>query len=125
MPGAIFRATVNRDHFLTYGYDVDTIPTLVDTDQFLTLTKRGANVLTFPAAGKDPKAPSLRLAGYIWPDNTERLLRGTASMIEEPLGEGHVILTGNGPSYRMLWRATTRLWLNGLLYAPAIHGEGD
>ncbi len=67
----------------------------------------------------------MRLAGFEWPDNTERLLRGTAAVIEEPLGDGHVILTANGPSFRMFWRASTRLWLNGLLYAPAIHGEGD
>ncbi len=125
VPGAIFRATVNRDHFLTYGYDQDTLPVLVDTDQFLTLTRRGANVLTFPAAGADKNPPSLRLAGYIWPDNTDRLIRGTASVIEEPLGDGHVILTADGPSYRLLWRATTRLWLNGVLYAPSISGEGD
>ncbi len=119
VPGAIFRATVNRDHFLTYGYDRDTLPVLVDTDQFLAPTRRGANVLTFPAEG------NLRLAGFEWPDNTERLLHGTAAVVEEPLGDGHVILTANGPSYRMFWRATTRLWLNSLLYAPAMRGEGD
>ena len=125
VPGATFRATVNRDHFLTYGYDQDTVPVLVDTDQFLTLTKRGANVLTFPSAGNDKNPPSLRLAGYIWPDNTDRLIRGTAEVIEEPLGDGHVILTANGPSYRLLWRSTTRLWLNGLLYAPSMQGGDD
>ena len=126
VPGAIFRATVNRDHFLTYGYEQNTIPVLVDTDQFLTLTKRGANVLTFPAppAGGGTPAP-LRLAGFTWQDNTERLIRGTAEVIEEPVGDGHVILTGNGPSFRLLWRSTTRLWLNGLLYAPAIHGDAN
>ncbi len=120
VPGAIFRAMLNRDHFLTYGYERDALPTLVDTDQFLTPTRRGANVVTFPADGL-----ALRLAGFEWPDNTERLLRGTASVIEEPLGSGHVILTENGPSYRLLWRGSTRLWLNGVLYAPAMRGEGD
>ena len=122
VPGAIFRATVNRDHFLTYGYERDTLPVLVDTDQFLTPTRRGANLLTFPAAEGNASPPPLRLAGFVWPDNTERLLRGTAAMIEEPLGDGHVILTANGPSFRLLWRSTTRLWLNGVLYAPAFHG---
>ena len=127
VPGAIFRATVNRDHFLTYGYDErETIPVLVDTDQFLTLTKRGANVLTFPAAPAGNTSPvPLRLAGFTWPDNTERLIHGTAAVIEEPIGEGHVILTANGPSFRLLWHASTRLWLNALLYAPAMQRGGE
>ena len=124
VPGATFLATVNRNHFLSYGYESDTLPVLVDTDQFLTLTKRGANVLSFPAAADGtPNPPSLRLAGFAWPDNTERLIRNTAAVIEEPLGDGHVILSANGPSYRLFWRASTRLWLNGLLYAPALHGD--
>ena len=126
VPGATFRATINRNHFMTYGYESDTLPVLVDTDQFLTLTKRGANVVTFPAAAEGDSHPApLRLAGFTWPDNTEKLIRGTASVIEEPVGDGHVILTANGPSFRMLWRASTRLWLNGLLYAPSIHGYDD
>ena len=124
VPGATFLATLNRDHFLTYGYEADTLPVLVDTDQFFTLTKRGANVVTFPVArGANPMP--LCLVGFEWPDNTEKLLRGTAVVIEEPLGNGHVILSANGPSFRLLWRASTRLWLNGLLYAPALHGKGD
>ncbi len=124
VPGAILCATVNRDHFLTYGYDARaTIPVLVDTDQFLTLTKRGANVLTFTAAPAGDTNPApLRLAGFTWPGNTEKLIHDTAAVIEEPVGEGHVILTANGPSFRLLWHSTTRLWLNGLLYAPAMQG---
>lgn len=125
VPGAILRATVNRDHFLTFGYEEDTLPVLVDTDQFLLPTKLGANVLTFAPAAPDGKPPAplpLRLAGFVWPDNTERLLRGTAAVVEEPLGDGHVILSANGPSFRLLWRTTTRLWLNGVLYAPALGG---
>lgn len=125
VPGAIFRAALNRDHFLTYGYERDSLPVLVDTDQFLTLTRRGANVVTFPTAGNGADGPSLRVAGFEWPDNTERLLRGTAAVVEEPLGAGHVILDANGPSFRLLWRSSTRLWLNGVLYAPAIHGDED
>ena len=83
-------------------------------------------MLTFPPApAGNANPPALRLAGFTWPDNTERLLRGTAAVIEEPLGDGHVILTANGPSYRLLWRASTRLWLNGLLYAPSLHGDQD
>ncbi len=126
VPGATFLATVNRNHFLTFGYETDTIPVLVDTDQFLTPTKRGANVLTFAAAPEgNTSPPPLRLAGFEWPDNTEKLIRGTAAVIEEPLGDGHVILSANGPSFRLLWRSSTRLWLNGLLYAPALHGDED
>ena len=123
VPGATFRATLNRNHFLTYGYEADTLPVLVDTDQFLTLTRRGANVVTFPAAEHGAGSSPLRLAGFVWPDNTERLIRNTAAVVEEPVGDGHVILTANGPGFRMLWRASTRLWLNGLLYAPAMRGD--
>jgi hypothetical protein len=55
----------------------------------------------------------------MWPDNTERLLRGTAFLIEESLGGGHVILFANEPFFRGWWRALDRLVMNAVVLGPA------
>lgn len=115
VPGAIMRAQVNHDHFLTFGYETDTLPVLVGTDAFFRKTKTGTNVLTF--GSKD-----LHITGFIWRDNTERLLRNTAAVIDEPHGNGHVLLFTDEPGYRHLWHGTTRLFINGILYGPALQG---
>ena len=62
----------------------------------------------------------LRLSGFIWP-NTERLLRGNVYLIDEPTGRGHVILYSEDPLYRGIWRSTTRLFFNSILFAPALN----
>lgn len=118
VPGAILRAKVDRFHFLSFGFEQDVLPVLVEGDTFFRTSKTGTNVLTFDTENADQ---ALRLAGFVWKDNTERLLRGTAAVIEEPLGEGHVILFSNEPGQRLIWHATTRLLLNGVLYAPSIN----
>ena len=81
---------------------------------FLKLSKEGSNVATFPTTGK------LYRAGFVFPENTERLLRNTALLIEEPLGGGHVIVFNNEPMFRAWWRALDRLVLNGILLGPAM-----
>ncbi len=63
VPGAIFRATVNRDHFLTYGYERDTLPVLVDTDQFLTLTQARGERADLPGAPDGNAEPAVVAAG--------------------------------------------------------------
>ena len=60
----------------------------------------------------------LRLSGFIWPNNTERLLRGTAYVIEEPTGRGHVVLFAEDPNFRAIFRSTTRLFFNSFLFQP-------
>lgn len=117
VPGAILRAEVDRFHFLSLGYERDVLPMMVEGDVFFSASKTGTNVLTFPSDKDKP----LRLAGFVWKGNTEELLRGTAAVIEEPLGDGHVILFANEPGQRLLWQATTRLLMNGVLYGPAIN----
>ncbi|HEY0944856.1 MAG TPA: hypothetical protein VGD81_06295, partial [Opitutaceae bacterium] len=116
VPGAIFKAKVNHDHFITFGYEDDVLPLLVNTDVFFKKTKTGSNVLTFEGG-------DLHLSGFVWKNNTEELLRKTAAVIDEPLGQGHVVLFADEPGYRQVWHATTRLLINSLLYAPALQGE--
>lgn len=114
VPGASFKAKINRDHFLSYGYDSDTIAVLMDGSSFLRPSKDGANVVTFTADGP------LTVAGFIWPDNTEELLRGTAYVIDEPTGNGHVILFAEDPTFRYLWRTTQQMFMNSILLAPSL-----
>lgn len=116
VPGALLRAAVNHDHWLTFGYAEATLPVLVNTDAFFEATETGMNVLRF--VGED-----LHVAGHIWRDNTERLLRDTAALIDEPVGDGHVLVFADEPGYRQIWHATTRMLINGLLYGPALRGE--
>jgi hypothetical protein len=113
VPGAIMRATLDRTTPLTYGYEGTTLPVLVDSAYFFRPSKEGTNALIFsPDAGQP-----LHIAGFIWP-TTERLLRGTSYVIDEPTGRGHVVLYAEDPNFRAIWRSTTRLFFNSFLFQP-------
>jgi hypothetical protein len=114
VPGSAFRAKVDRDHFLSYGHDSDAVVVLMGGSAFFKPSREGANVLTFAQDGQ------LAVAGFTWPENTEELLRGTAYLIDEPTGRGHVILFADDPNFRYLWRATLRFLLNAVLFAPSL-----
>ena len=43
---------------------------------------------------------------------------GTAYVIEEPTGRGHVVLYAEDPNFRAIWRSTTRLFFNSFLFQP-------
>jgi hypothetical protein len=115
VPGAILRATVDRTTYLTYGYEEMSLPVLVASGYFFRPSKEGTNAVVF---GEDESAP-LRISGFVWPDNTERLLGGTAYIIEEPTARGHVILFAEDPNYRGIWRNMTRLFFNSFLFPSA------
>ncbi|MBD0371162.1 MAG: hypothetical protein ICV60_10035 [Pyrinomonadaceae bacterium] len=116
VPGAIMRATVDRTTYLTYGYEDVQLPVLVNSGYFFRPSKEGTNAVVFsPEASR-----TLRLSGFIWPNNTERLLRGTAHVIDEPTGRGHVILYAEDPQFRGIWRSMTRLFFNSILFAPSL-----
>lgn len=112
LPGAIFWASLDPQHFLAYGYDAPRIPVLVQGRTFLKLSKEGANPLTFD---REP----LTLAGWTWPE-TERRLKGTAFAVDEPTGDGHVIMIEGSPAFRLFWRSTERLLLNAVIYGPTL-----
>lgn len=113
VPGAIMRATLDHRTPLTYGYEQDSLPVLVNSAYFFRPSKEGTNALIFSADSARP----LNVAGFIWP-TTESLLRGTTYVIDEPTGRGHVVLFAEDPNFRAIWRSTTRLFFNSFLFQP-------
>jgi hypothetical protein len=116
VPGAIMLATLDRTTYLTYGYDGAQLPVLVNSGYFFRPSKEGTNAVVFSPDERKP----LRLSGFIWPDNTERLLRGTSYVMDEPTGRGHVVLFAEDPSFRGIWRTTIRLFFSSILFPSAM-----
>jgi hypothetical protein len=112
LPGSIMRATVDRTTYLTYGVNANELPVILASGYFFRYSKEGSNALVFDA---NPKRP-LTVSGFVWEGNTEKLLKGTAYVIDEPRGSGHVILFAEEPFYRGLFRATTRPFFNSILF---------
>lgn len=115
LPGAIMRATVDRTTWLNYGVDSNEIPVLLSSNYFFRFSKEGTNALLFEA---NPKRP-LTISGFVWEGNTERLLKGTAYLIDEPTGSGHVILFADEPFFRGIFRSTTRQFFNSIMFNGA------
>ncbi len=112
VPGSIMRATVDRTTWLTFGLEQDELPVLLRSGYFFRYSKEGSNALIFD---QKPKK-SLTIAGFVWPGNTERLLAGTAYVIDEPRGSGHVILFAEDPFFRGIFRTTTRPFFNSIVF---------
>jgi Zinc carboxypeptidase. len=112
IPGAIMRATVDRTTYLTYGLEQNDLPVLLASGYFFRYSKEGSNALVFDAKPKRP----LTISGFVWNGNTENLLKGTAYVIDEPNGQGHVILFAEEPFFRGIFRATTRPFFNSILF---------
>lgn len=110
VPGAIARATLDRTHWLTYGYEDTRLPVLIG-DNFLQPSKKGDNPVVF--LGKD-----LVLSGFTWPGNTEKHLPGSVWAVVENVGRGKVIIFAENPLFRAFWRGTAGLLNNAILMGP-------
>jgi len=115
VPGAIMRATIDRTTYMTYGYEEKDLSVLLASGYFFRPSKEGTNAVVFAGEGN----LSLRISGFVWPDNTERLLRGTSYVIDEPTGRGHVVIYAEDPVFRGIWRNMTRLFFNSMLFSPS------
>ncbi|MEO8648597.1 MAG: M14 family zinc carboxypeptidase [Acidobacteriota bacterium] len=112
LPGSIMRATVDRTTYLTYGLDSNELPVLLASGYFFRLSKEGTNALVFKSRSGRP----LTVSGFVWEGNTEKLLDGTAYLIDEPQGSGHVILFAEEPFYRGIFRSATRPFFNAVAF---------
>ncbi len=111
IPGAIMRATVDRTAPINYGIEDDTLPVLLASGYFFRYSKDGINAMVFDAKPKTP----LTISGFVWEGNTEKLLKGTSYLIDEPTGGGHVVIFAEEPFFRGVFRTMTRPFFNAVL----------
>jgi hypothetical protein len=111
VPGIVAKGTLDRTHWLTYGYDRDHLPVLVSGDGFLRPSREGDNPVTI--LGDDAV-----MSGFTWPGNTARLLDRTVWAAVENVGNGKVILFAEDPLFRAFWRGPAGLFQNALLMGP-------
>jgi hypothetical protein len=109
LPGSHFDVALDLTHWLTLGLEQQRQTVLVGGSNFYTLSSSGGNVAVFPTAG------TLRRGGFTFPENSERLLRGSAFILQEKVGQGNVVMFTNEPMFRGWWRALDRLVLNAML----------
>ncbi len=112
-PGALLRATVDTDHWLSAGSDAATQVVVEGSRVFAPLKlNAGRNVVYY--ASKE----SLVASGLIWPDGQDLLVR-KAYLMHQPLGQGHVIGFAEEATYRGYTEATMLLFMNAVLLGPA------
>ena len=108
IPGAIFRATLDRSHWLAWGYGRDDLPVLLTTSEMLKPSAKGDNPAAFTGSG-------LLISGFAFP-NTERFVQGSVYAAVENNDRGHVVVFADDPLFRAFWRGPARLVSNALIY---------
>jgi hypothetical protein len=111
VPGIVAKGTLDRSHWLTYGYGRDHLPVPVSGAGFLRPSREGDNPVTI--LGDDAV-----ISGFTWPNNTARLLDRTVWAAVENVGNGKVILFAEDPLFRAFWRGPAGLFQNALLMGP-------
>ena len=113
IPGAIFQAVLDKRSLLASGYDGERIAVPVDGDSFFKARKEGGGVVKF--ADDDT---SKHLTGWMWGEETEKAIKGTVWLHDEPLGRGHIIWFAQDPCERAMWPGLHKLLLNSLILMP-------
>jgi len=106
--GSIYLAKVDRSHPLAFGISSDQIPVYRNHRIFLMDSENAySNVVKYES--------SPYLAGYIHPENLEKLNNRT-SMIASRSGRGHIILLADNPNFRAYWYGTSKLLFNSVFF---------
>jgi hypothetical protein len=112
-PGSILRAEVDPTHPIGFGMPADADVMFINNGAYVATRDRGTRAAPVVAA-RYPDKPLLR-SGWITGD--ERL-RGSAAVIEAPIGRGRVILHTFRVQHRGQTWGTFRLLFNSIFYGP-------
>jgi hypothetical protein len=111
-PGAMLRVTLDPEHWLSAGFDGE-IAALVESNRVFAPMKldAGRNVALYA------KQDRLVAGGLAWPE-AQTLLAEKPYLIEQPMGQGHIVAFAEDPNYRAFTEATELLFMNAILIGP-------
>jgi hypothetical protein len=113
VPGSILEARIDNTNPLAYGMD-DHAMVFYDESPAFRLQPEAAMYGVKPVAWYGSATP-LR-SGWAW---GQQYLDQAVSIIEAPLGKGHVVLFGNEVNWRAQPHGTFKLLFNGIYYGSA------
>jgi hypothetical protein len=113
VPGALLRATIDLEHWLSAGTDGE-IQVMVEGSRIFTPIKldKGRNVAVYG------KADNLIASGLVW-DDLKPQYASKAFLMHQPLGQGHVIAFAEDPNFRAFTETTSLLFINAVVLGPA------
>jgi len=115
-PGAALATVLSPLHPLAVGLERPPTVLAVGDQVFLPFGNPRRDLLR--ARDSDPV-----LAGLAW-EEAEQRLAGSLLVGVEPVGEGAILLFAQDPAFRLFWRATMPLLLNGVLHGPSLGDAG-
>src|SRR5262249_10578333 len=105
-PGVLFEVELDPDHPLAFGLP-DRIPLLVQSKVGFKVHGGGTKIGRFVQGG--------RISGYAGKEPTEELA-GQFWLVEARVGQGHVLLFSESPTFRLGFRGPVRVFLNALAF---------
>jgi hypothetical protein len=113
LPGALLRATLDLEHWLSAGTDGE-IQVMVEGSRVFTPIKldKGRNVGVYASDDK------LVASGLVW-EELKPQFSNKAFLMHQPQGQGHVIAFAEDPNFRAFMEATSLLFMNAVLLGPA------
>jgi hypothetical protein len=93
------------------GYETNSLAVMMSGGTILKPSERGDNPVAF-------LGDATLLAGFAWPNNTERLLDGAVWAATERQDRGNVVIFADDILFRGFWRGPARLLTNAILFGP-------
>jgi hypothetical protein len=121
VPGAILRGRLDREYWLSAGYQGQELPVLVNGTRIY-LQPEGPPSARRRVVVRLAATDSIRISGHAWPESLDRLggaVFAYEERVEERVGSGRVIAFAEDPNYRGFWRGANRLFLNAVVVGPS------
>ena len=109
--GAIFKAKINTDHPLFYGYSDEILPVFKRGTQFYDPLSKKATPLVY--------SDKALISGYASSQNQE-LASGSAGITCHKYGKGKIIAMVDNPNFRGYWLGGSKLFANCLFMSEMI-----